>query len=177
MLDNQGRFITKWVYLRDQIEKEVVAAAAGRVVKSLGDGMLIEFKDVRSAVTASFAIIELVQAASANLPDEVPIALRAGLHVGEFLFDQRDVYGSSANLAARLCGLAEPHEIVVSADVRNRLVDSVDADIDDLGPCHLKHVDAPVQAYRIRRPGSTTQRMTPSRSDDLDSHHRGYSVP
>ena len=66
MLDNQGRFITKWVYLRDQIEKEVVAAAAGRVVKSLGDGMLIEFKDVRSAVTASFAIIELVQVAGAQ---------------------------------------------------------------------------------------------------------------
>ena len=68
--------------------------------------MLIEFKDVRSAVTASFAILDLVRTANAEQSDAEPIALRAGLHVGEFLSDQRDIYGSSANLAARLCGLA-----------------------------------------------------------------------
>ena len=164
---DQGRFIARWVDLRDRIEKEIVAAADGRVVKSLGDGMLIEFKDVRSAVAASFAIVELARAAGAESADGPPITLRAGLEVGEFLFDRRDVYGNSANLAARLCGLAEPHEIVVSASVRSRITDSVDADIDDLGPCHLKHVDAPVQAYRIRRPGSTAPRTAPARGDDL----------
>jgi adenylate cyclase len=76
-----------------------------------------------------------------------------GAHVGQLIADDHDVYGRGVNLAARLTTLAGPGEIVVSADVRDLLTPALDADIEDLGSCYLKHVHEPVRAYRVGPPG------------------------
>lgn len=161
---HQGRFVTQWIKLRGRIESEVVQPAGGRIVKSLGDGILAEFDNVHTGVAAAMAIVGLTRDGGADQP---VLALRVGLEVGEFLSDDRDVYGTSANLAARLCGLANPNEVIVSSTVRAQLSDSVDADIEDLGYCHLKHFDRPVQAFRLAPAGSTAVPRQPQLSQDL----------
>jgi TolB-like protein/tetratricopeptide (TPR) repeat protein len=79
--------------------------------------------------------------------------LRIGVQVSELIADQHDVYGHGVNLAARLAGLAGPGEIVVSAGVRDQLTPVLDAEIEDLGECYLKHIREPVRAYRLGPPG------------------------
>ena len=82
-------------------------------------------------------------------PPEQAIQLRIGAHTADVIVDALDVYGSGVNLASRLGQLAGPGEIVVSAPVRDALADGLDADIEDLGECHLKHIATPVRAFRI----------------------------
>ena len=76
------------------------------------------------------------------------------MHVGQLIADEHDVYGRSVNLAARLTALAGPGEIVVSPEVRDQLLPAVDAEVEDLGECYLKHVQQPVRAYRVGPPGA-----------------------
>ena len=79
--------------------------------------------------------------------------LRIGVHVADFVADEQDIYGTDVNMTARIATLAGPGEIVVSAEVRDRLTAGLDADVEDLGECHLKHVEKPVRAYRVGPPG------------------------
>jgi adenylate cyclase len=145
--------IARWRSLVQEATRSILPARAGRLVKSLGDGMLIEFAEVLPAVDAAFALQALSYAANEGLPASRRILLRMGMQVGELVADAHDVYGRGVNLAARLAGLAGPGEIVVSSGVRDQLTPALDADIEDLGECHLKHVREPVRAYRIGPPG------------------------
>lgn len=138
----------------------VVAAASawlprlgGTLVKSLGDGMLMVFEDVPRAIESAFALHREAARAGAGVEPRRRLWLRIGVDVGEHLADTRDVYGRHVNLAARLVTLAGPGEIVVSADVRDRLTPWLDAEVDDLGECWLKHLPEPVRAYRLGPPG------------------------
>ena len=79
--------------------------------------------------------------------------MRIGIHVSPLVTDEHDIYGHGVNLAARLTTLAGPGEIVVSADVRDQLTPALDADIEDLGECYVKHVQQPVRAFRVGAPG------------------------
>ena len=93
----------------------------GRLVKSLGDGMLLEFDCARTALQAAFKIQEMCrQAAEAVAPDQ-QIWLRMGIQTGQVMVDENDVYGRDVNLAARLTTLAGPGEIIVSARTRERV--------------------------------------------------------
>ena len=154
--DEEGT-IRRWLSFIGHIERELMPANKGSVVKSLGDGLLLEFDDVRTAVLAAFAI----QAASARenkgQPASKLIHLRIGIEIGDVIVDQHDLFGHGVNVAARLADLAEPGEIVVSAAVREQLVNELDADVEDLGECFLKHIQEPVRAYRIRPPGSIVE--------------------
>lgn len=78
-----------------------------------------------------------------------------GGHLASFVTDQHDIYGTDVNLTARFCTLAGPGEIVVSAELRDQLTASLDADIEDMGECYLKHVKEPVRAYRVGPAGQT----------------------
>ena len=96
----------------------------------------------------------MCESANADIPSERHILLRMGMHMGELIADDHDVYGRSVNLTARLTALAGPGEIVVSAEVRDQLTAALDAELEDLGECHLKHVQHPVRAYRVGPPGA-----------------------
>jgi len=153
MEENEAGTVQRWRALVRVVDEDILPRFEGRLVKSLGDGLLMEFPQAPLAVRAAFA----VQTACAGINEDVPqrqhILVREGAHVGHLLADERDIYGADVNLAARLTGLAGPGEIVVSADVRDQLVPVLDADVEDLGACYLKHIQAPVRAYRIGPPG------------------------
>lgn len=153
MEENENDVVRRWRQLVGVVEREILPPHHGRLVKSQGDGLLLEFAAVSSAVKTAFAIQRACASINTGVPPKQHILLRAGAHVGQRIADDHDVYGSGVNLAARLLTLAGPGEIVVSADVRDQLAPVLDADIEDLGLCYLKHVHEPVRAYRVGPPG------------------------
>lgn len=151
--DEEGT-ISRWLGLVRQIEKDLLPANKGHLVKSLGDGLLLEFTDVRTAVLAAFAIQQASDRSNVGKPSDRRMLLRIGIEVGKVIIEDHDVFGHGVNLAARLAALAGPGEIVVSASVRQQITPDLDADVEDLGECFLKHVTGPVHAYRIGPPGA-----------------------
>src|SRR5262249_53793589 len=144
--DEEGT-IARWIAFTQYVENAVLHDFCGRLVKSLGDGMLLEFSDVQSAILAAFAIQS--ESARRNLGYEAQrqIHLRVGIEVSEIMFGPHDVYGKGVNIAARLSNLGAPGDIIVSAQAHDQLTPMLDADIEDLGECYLKHIEAPVRAY------------------------------
>ncbi|MBT9505740.1 MAG: hypothetical protein IV109_04040 [Rhodoferax sp.] len=139
----------RWRELVAQAEHHILPQHGGRIVKSLGDGLMLEFASAQGCSKAAFELQGYSQQANQGIASERKMHLRMGAHVAEFVSDQHDIYGSDVNLTARLCSLAGPDELVVSADLRDGLTAALDADIEDLGECHLKHVKEPVRTYRV----------------------------
>lgn len=150
--DESGQ-IDRWRRLVDDIASRILPLQRGRLVKSLGDGLLLEFATVGDAVRAALDIHDSPFCGRRAGPPGAPMMLRIGIHVCEIVRDALDIYGNGVNLAARLAGLAGPGEIVTSASARDELQHGLDADIHDLGDCYLKHYDGYVRAYRIGAPG------------------------
>lgn len=150
--EDEERTIKRWLRLVDGVSAEILPELNGEFVRSVGDGMLLVFPDVRSAIRACFAIQEMAEAANADVPEAAQIHLRIGLEESELLADDRDVYGHGVNLSARLAGLAGPGEICLSADAREQLTDGLDADIEDLGERFVRHVSESVRVYRVKAP-------------------------
>lgn len=153
MEENETGTVQRWRKLVGRVDKDILPRYQGRLVKSLGDGLLMEFAHAPLAVKAAFAVQNACSDINDGVPQDLHILVREGAHVGHLLADEHDVYGAGVNLAARLTTLAGPGEIVVSADVRDQLTPVLDADIEDLGACYLKHVHEPVRAYRVGPPG------------------------
>ena len=150
---DEAGILARWLEICDYIESNIVPAFNGRFVKNLGDGVLLEFQQAPSAVAAAFAIQQACRRNNVYQPADSHIMLRIGIEIGDVLIVQHDVFGHGVNLAARLSTLAGPGETVVSVRVREQLTPMLDADIEDLGECYLKHIRNPVRAYRIGPPG------------------------
>ena len=145
--------IARWLSFVEQVKTRILPEWNGRVVKSLGDGLLLDFDDVRTAAAAAFAIQQASNRVNSGLPPERQMHLRMGLEVGDVVVESDDVHGRGVNLAARLMSLAGPGEIVVSAHARDEMTADLDAEIEDLGDCYVRHMSEPVRAYRIGPPG------------------------
>lgn len=145
--------VRRWRALVESIERDVLASMDGRLAKSMGDGLMLEFVDPIRAVAAALSIQRMARLANEGIAPNRRIRLRVGAHTGEHLADHLDLYGHDINLAARVMTLAGPGEIAVSAAVRDQIVDTVDAQIEDLGDCWLKHVANPIRCYRLGPPG------------------------
>jgi adenylate cyclase len=149
MEQDQDDFVRRWQQLVQQAEQQILPLHGGRIVKSLGDGLMLEFANAQGGVKAAFAMQHFSQQANSGLQPEQQMHLRMGGHLASFVADQHDIYGTDVNLTARFCTLAGPGELVVTAELRDNLTANLDADVEDLGECHLKHVEKPVRAYRI----------------------------
>ncbi|MBL8323892.1 MAG: hypothetical protein JNJ89_02930 [Rubrivivax sp.] len=149
----EDEVIDRWRRFVDEVRAGVLPAWGGRLVKSLGDGMLLEFDTAPAAVNASLELHRRM-ASGAGGRAAPEILLRIGIHDTEVVVDELDVYGSGVNLAARLSALAGPGETVVSQAAREALVAGFDADIEDLGEVHLKHFEEPQRAFRVGPAGS-----------------------
>jgi adenylate cyclase len=157
--DEEGT-VRRWQAFVGEVVTSLLPKYGGRLVKSLGDGLMVEFGAVPPAIQCAIAMQESMHRANVDRPNAQWMHLRAGVHVADVIVDERDIYGSGVNLAARLTTLAGPGEIVISAAVREQLVLGLDADIEDIGACYLKHVSEPIHAYRVRA-GNTPLLMPP----------------
>jgi class 3 adenylate cyclase/TolB-like protein len=145
--------VSRWLSFAERVEADVLLPCHGRMVQRFGDGLLLEFADAQAAVQAAFAIQHASRRDNVGVPPERQILLRTGIEISDVFIDRQEVFGHGVNLAARLTTLAGPGEIVVSARVRDHLTPALDAEIEDLGECFLKHVQHFVRAYRVGPPG------------------------
>ena len=152
MQANEADFIDRWRRFVNEVRTQVLPAHGGRLVKSLGDGLLLEFERVPSAVTAALEIQRRMERHNVGLAFDSAAYLRMGVHVAHVVVDDLDIYGTGVNLAARLAALEGPGQIVISADVRDELVPEIDANLEDLGDCFLKHVVEPVRCFKVAAP-------------------------
>ena len=136
----------------------------GRVVKTTGDGILIEFPSVVDAVSCSIEVQQGMRARNADVAPEKRIEFRIGINLGDVIVEGRDLYGDGVNIAARLEGLAEPGGICISQTVLNHARGKIAFDVDDLGEQALKNIVQPIHVYRLLLDSSRSSTASVSRS-------------
>ena len=122
----------------------------GRIVKTTGDGMLVEFASVVDALRCAVEVQRGMIERNAEVPQEKRIEFRVGLHEGDIILDGGDIFGDGVNVAARLQGLAEPGSICVSSHVQEDARGKLDIVFEDAGQQQLKNIERPVRVYRVR---------------------------
>ena len=152
MEQDEHEFIQRWQSFVGFVQQRL-PADGGRIHKSLGDGLMLEFADAQGCIRSALAMRAWFMDTNERLPPEDQVQLRIGAHVADFVADEYDIYGTDVNLAARIAALAGPGEIVVSAALRDHLGAQAGVPMQDLGTCHLKHVKEPVHAFRIGEAG------------------------
>src|SRR5205823_470980 len=125
----------------------------GRLVKTTGDGLLIEFSSVVDALRCAVEVQQSMAEPNAGSADR--IEFRIGINVGDIVVEDGDIFGDGVNVAARLEGLAEPGGICVSARVQEDAAGKLDLTFDDMGEQALKNIARPIRAYRVGIPGET----------------------
>ena len=147
--DEEGT-LTQLKAHRHELVEPKIAEHRGRLVKTTGDGILVEFASVVEAVRCANDIQHGMSDRNAGLSDEKQIKFRIGINVGDIIIDSGDIHGDGVNIAARLEGIAEPGGICVSAKVLEEVLNKLDVTFDDLGERELKNISRPVRVYAIR---------------------------
>ena len=140
---------------RKTLVDPAIAEHRGRIVKTTGDGMLVEFASAVDAVRCAIAVQRGMAEQNANAPQDARIEFRIGIHVGDIMIDDNDIFGDGVNIAARLEGIAEPGGVCISDDAHRQVRGKVDIAFDDLGPQTLKNIAEPMRALRMLVGGSS----------------------
>ena len=146
--------------IRRDLSDPKIKEHQGRIVKTMGDGLLIEFASVVGAVRCSVEVQRAMAERNEGVPADRRIDFRVGIHQGDIIVEDGDIFGDGVNLAARLEGLAEPGGICVSRVVRDEIRDKLDVAFDDLGEQQVKNIARPVHAFRISP--DTLTRLAPA---------------
>src|SRR5437870_7438550 len=134
---------------RREVMEPQVARHGGRIFKLMGDGVLVEFQSVVSAVQCAVDIQKAMSAANATLPENKQIVLRIGVNLGDVIVQGSDLYGDGVNLAARLEGLAEPGGVCISETAYQHVRQKLPLAYQDLGEQQVKNFAEPVRVYRV----------------------------
>jgi TolB-like protein/class 3 adenylate cyclase/Flp pilus assembly protein TadD len=147
--DEEGT-LTQWkAHLHALIEPKI-KEFHGRIVRAIGDGVLVEFASVVDAVRCAVEVQRGMAARNADVPHDKRIEFRMGINFGELIIDGRDFWGDAVNIAARLEALAEPGGICVSGRVQEDVKGKLDIVFEDAGEQQLKNIARSVRVYRIR---------------------------
>jgi len=135
--------------LRRELADPKIKEHRGRIVKTTGDGLLIEFASVVDAVRCAVEVQREMAERNADMPPDRRIEFRMGINLGDIIKEGRDIYGDGVNLAARLEALAEPGGICASRVVRDQVRDKLDFSFEDMGEQQLKNIARPIRVHRI----------------------------
>src|SRR5205085_10913925 len=136
---------------RRELIDPLITQHQGRIVKTTGDGMLIEFASVVDAVRCAVVVQQGMEDRNANIPEGQRIRFRIGINLGDIIIDEGDIFGDGVNVAARLEALAEPGEICVSASVREQVGEKLPIGFFDRGEHVVKNIARPVRVYRVTK--------------------------
>src|SRR5215467_5161658 len=151
--------------IRAEVIDPAIAAHRGRVVRTTGDGLLAEFASVLDALRYASDIQQEMRGRNGGIAVEQRIEFRIGIHQGDIVVEDGDIFGDGVNVAARLEALADPGGICVSARVQEDAAGRLDLTFEDLGEQSLKNIARPVRVYRVRlASGENTPKVTPIES-------------
>jgi adenylate cyclase len=139
--------------MRRELGDPKIAEHRGRIVKTTGDGLLVEFASVVDAVRCAVEVQRENAARNAGVPAERRIELRIGINVGDIIIEDDDIYGDGVNIAARLEALAEPGGVCLSAAAHDQVRDKLDFAFDDRGDQQVKNIARPVRVFAVRLGG------------------------
>ncbi|SDX09907.1 TolB amino-terminal domain-containing protein [Ruegeria halocynthiae] len=134
---------------RERFFEPIVAAHNGRIVKLMGDGLLIDFSSAVEAVRCAVNLQHYVSADNADIPQDAQVRYRIGLNVGDIVMDQDDIHGDGVNVAARIESLAEPDGIYMSASVVEQVKTKLDLNLEDMGMFEVKNISDPIHVFSI----------------------------
>jgi pentatricopeptide repeat protein len=146
--------------LRGDLIDPKIADHKGRIVKTTGDGMLVEFASVVDALRCAGEVQAEIAENNAPLPPDRRIEFRVGIHQGDIVIEEGDIFGDGVNVAARLEGLAEPGGICISARVQEDVAGRLDLAFEDMGEQALKNITRPVRVYRVRDTGDALKSLS-----------------
>jgi len=135
---------------RKTLVDPAIATHRGRIVKTTGDGMLVEFASAVDAARCAAEIQQEMARHNAEISPELRIEFRIGIHVGDIIIDDNDIFGDGVNIAARLEGIAEPGGVCISDDAHRQIRGKTDVIFDDIGEQTLKNIAEPMRAWHIR---------------------------
>jgi adenylate cyclase len=146
---DEGGTLQKLRAIRDELVDPTIAKHHGRLVKTTGDGLLVEFGSVVDALRSASEIQAGMATRNEAVPQDNRIEFRMGLNVGDIVVEDGDIFGDGVNVAARLEGLAEPGGICVSARVQEDAAGKLDLAFEDMGEQQLKNIARSVRAYAL----------------------------
>jgi TolB-like protein/class 3 adenylate cyclase len=152
-VDEEGTLAALKAVRRELIDPKI-AEHNGRMVKTTGDGVLVEFGSVVDAVRCAMEIQRTMAERNATTPEERRIEFRIGINVGDIIIDENDIYGDGVNIAARIETLASPSAICLSDNAYQQIKGKLAVDVNDMGEQQLKNIAQPVRAYSVRLEGT-----------------------
>jgi TolB-like protein len=147
--DEEGTLARLKAHRRELIDPKI-AEHRGRIVKTTGDGLLVEFGSVVDAVRCAVELQGEMGRHNVDVPRERRIEFRVGINLGDVVVEDGDIFGDGVNVAARLEGLAKPGGICISRVVRDQVRDKLDFVFEDLGEQQVKNIARSVRVYRVR---------------------------
>jgi adenylate cyclase len=147
---DEERTLAQLKTFRKQLINPGVATHRGRIVKTTGDGMLVEFASAVDAARCAVEVQQEIAKQNAGVSPELRIEFRIGIHVGDIIIDDNDIFGDGVNIAARLEGIAEPGGVCISDDAHRQIRGKIDIAFEDLGEQTLKNITEPMRAWRVR---------------------------
>jgi class 3 adenylate cyclase/TolB-like protein/Tfp pilus assembly protein PilF len=146
--DEVGTLRALQAHRRELIDPRI-ASHRGRIVKTTGDGLLVEFPSAVEAVACAIAIQHGVAARNAGVAEDKRLIFRIGINVGDIISEAGDIFGDGVNVAARLESLCEPGGLCISRAVRDQVRDKLQVAFDDLGEQQVKNIARPVRAFGL----------------------------
>jgi adenylate cyclase len=147
--DEEGT-LTRLKAIRKTLVDPAIAQHRGRIVKTTGDGVLVEFASAVDAARCGVEVQHSMAQQNSDVPAELRIEFRIGIHVGDIIIDDNDIFGDGVNIAARLEGIAEPGGVCISDDAQRQIRGKIDIAFDDIGQHTLKNIAEPMRAWRLR---------------------------
>ncbi len=151
--DEEGTHAALKACRRELIDPKI-AEHHGRIVKTTGDGALVEFASAVDATRCAMEIQRAMAERNASIPEDHRIELRIGINVGDIIIDKGDIYGDGVNIAARLETLASPGAICLSDNVHQQIKGKLPFNVSDMGDYQLKNIAQPVRVYRVKLDGA-----------------------
>lgn len=152
--DESGTLAALKAHRRELVDPKI-AEYDGRIVKTTGDGLLLDFPSVVEAVRCGVDVQRGMAVRNADVLPDDRIEFRIGINVGDIIIDGDDIFGDGVNVAARLQTLADPGGICVSRAVRDQVLDKLSFGFDELGAQQVKNIARPVEVFRIRDDGAS----------------------
>jgi class 3 adenylate cyclase len=147
-MDEEGTFDRLKAHRRELVDPKI-KEHHGRIVKTTGDGLLVEFPSVVDAVRCAAEIQRAMADRETDSPEDGRIKFRVGINLGDIIADGDDIFGDGVNVAARLEALAEPGGICISRVVRDQIRDKLSYAFEDMGEQRVKNIARPVRAYAL----------------------------